>query len=52
MGGWIALLLARQHLRERFGGDSRIRGMILIAPAVDMSEGLMWDRFSDEISNR
>src|SRR5690349_14364973 len=35
MGGWLALLLARA-LRAR--GDSRIAGMVLIAPAVDMTE--------------
>jgi len=52
MGGWIALLLAREHLRNRSLGDSRIRGMALIAPAVDMSEVLMWDRFSDEIKQQ
>jgi len=52
MGGWIALLLARKHLRERSGDDNRIRGMILIAPAVDMSEVLMWDRFSNEIKQQ
>lgn len=52
MGGWIALLLARKHLQERSPGDSRIRAIILIAPAVDMSEVLMWNRFSDEIKHK
>ena len=52
MGGWIALLLARKHLQERPQSDSRIRGIILIAPAVDMSEVLMWNRFSDEIKQQ
>jgi pimeloyl-ACP methyl ester carboxylesterase len=40
MGGWIALLLAEGERR------SRIAGMVLIAPAVDMTEALMWGRFS------
>jgi pimeloyl-ACP methyl ester carboxylesterase len=35
MGGWLALLLARA-LRAQ--GDSRIAGLVLIAPAVDMTE--------------
>lgn len=44
MGGWLALLLARQHLREA-GHDARIRGLVLIAPAADMTGRLMWDVF-------
>jgi pimeloyl-ACP methyl ester carboxylesterase len=35
MGGWLALLLARA-LRRR--GEARINGLVLIAPAVDMTE--------------
>lgn len=45
MGGWIALLLARR-LREL--GDHRIKALVLIAPAVDMTEELMRDSFSAE----
>lgn len=41
MGGWIALLLA-EALRE----TGRIKGLLLIAPAVDMTRALMWDTFS------
>src|SRR3569623_3273165 len=37
MGGWLALLLARS-LRARDNGPGRIAGMVLIAPAVDMTE--------------
>lgn len=45
MGGWIALLLA---LARRHAG--RIKGLVLIAPAVDFTEELMWkQRFTDEI---
>lgn len=43
MGGWLALLLARA-LEGR-----RIAGLLLIAPAVDMTESLMWQRFRPEI---
>ena len=39
MGGWIALLLAAAE-RER---SRRIAGLVLIAPAVDMTKALMWD---------
>ncbi|GAC1331131.1 MAG: alpha/beta hydrolase [Bradyrhizobium sp.] len=47
MGGWMALLAARA-LAE--GGETdRLAGMVLIAPAVDFTETLMWDRFSPEI---
>lgn len=49
MGGWIALLLAKA-LREAGEGE-RLAGLVLIAPAVDMTETLMWDRF-DEAARR
>lgn len=45
MGGWLALLLNRR-LRET--GINRIAGLVLIAPAVDMTEDLMRQTFSDE----
>ncbi|MCR4282642.1 MAG: alpha/beta hydrolase [Bauldia sp.] len=41
MGGWIALLLA-----EALRGTGRVGGLVLIAPAVDMTRALMWDRWS------
>jgi pimeloyl-ACP methyl ester carboxylesterase len=37
MGGWIALLLARRQL----GKGRPFRGLVLIAPAVDMTASLM-----------
>jgi pimeloyl-ACP methyl ester carboxylesterase len=43
MGGWLALLLAKA-LRAR--GEQRIKAMILIAPAVDMTEDLMRAKFT------
>jgi alpha-beta hydrolase superfamily lysophospholipase len=40
MGAWIALLLA-EALRD----SRRIAGLVLVAPAVDMTRALMWDRW-------
>jgi len=45
MGGWLALLLARR-LAET--GDARIKGLVLIAPAVDMTRELMLKDFTAE----
>lgn len=45
MGGWLALLAA-QALRE--SGRS-IAGLVLIAPAVDFTEALIWAALPDEI---
>jgi len=44
MGGWLALLLARA-LSGR-NDATPIAGMVLIAPAVDFTEELMWKQFS------
>jgi pimeloyl-ACP methyl ester carboxylesterase len=43
MGGWLALLL-NKTLREQ--GDDRVGALVLIAPAVDMTEDLMRVTFS------
>jgi pimeloyl-ACP methyl ester carboxylesterase len=43
MGGWIASLLYKALQGER------IAGLILIAPAHDMTEALMWSDFSADI---
>ncbi|MBS0267556.1 MAG: alpha/beta hydrolase, partial [Proteobacteria bacterium] len=48
MGGNIALLLLRKLLRERPEEAARIKALVLIAPAWDMTEELMWKRFSEE----
>jgi pimeloyl-ACP methyl ester carboxylesterase len=47
MGGWIALLLARR-LRE-IPEAPPLAGMVLIAPAVDFTEELMWKHFPASI---
>jgi pimeloyl-ACP methyl ester carboxylesterase len=47
MGGWIALLLARQLAQA--GTLERLAGLVLIAPAWDMTERLMWHRMTPEV---
>ena len=47
MGGWIALLLARKLAQEN--ALERLAGLVLIAPAWDMTERLMWHQMGDEI---
>lgn len=45
MGGHIALLLLRKLLRENPAEAARIKALVLIAPAWDMTEELMWKKF-------
>jgi pimeloyl-ACP methyl ester carboxylesterase len=49
MGGHIALLLLRKLLREDPSEARRIKGLVLIAPAWDMTEELMWKRFGEDV---
>jgi len=55
MGGWLALLLARE-LARRQATRASLAGLVLIAPAPDFTEELMWKSFSpqarQEIENR
>jgi pimeloyl-ACP methyl ester carboxylesterase len=46
MGGWIALLLARHLARQ--GRSRELAGVVLIAPAFDMTEVLMWRELPQE----
>ncbi len=46
MGGFLALLLLRRLLTTAPAQAERIAAMILIAPAWDMTQELMWKRFS------
>ena len=48
MGGWLALLLAEAR-RATGGKDGRIAGLVLIAPALDMTKLLMWDKMSKKV---
>jgi len=45
MGGYIALLLLRVLMREEPAAAARIKALVLIAPAWDMTEELMWKEF-------
>ena len=47
MGGWISLLAARHLMDKR--PQIAPAGIVLIAPAVDMTERLMWDRFPEDL---
>jgi pimeloyl-ACP methyl ester carboxylesterase len=51
MGGWLALLLVRElNKRAPAGGQAAaFAGLVLIAPAVDFTEELMWKRFPTSI---
>jgi len=46
MGGWLALLCARAL--ARMGETARLHGIVLIAPAVDFTEVLIFNRLSPE----
>jgi pimeloyl-ACP methyl ester carboxylesterase len=48
MGGWMALLLAREMSR-RPASRASVAGLVLIAPAPDFTEELMWKGFLPEI---
>jgi pimeloyl-ACP methyl ester carboxylesterase len=43
MGGWLALLVARALAES---GDARVQGLVLVAPAVDMTEKLIFERMT------
>ena len=44
MGAWIAILLARSI-------PQRVAGLLLIAPAADFTETLMWQRMPEDIKS-
>ena len=52
MGGWLALLLLRE-LRRRTEASATlqasINGLVLIAPAVDFTEVLMWEKLPRKV---
>jgi pimeloyl-ACP methyl ester carboxylesterase len=51
MGGWLALLLGRALAGQSMPSAS-VAGLVLIAPAVDFTEELMWKRFTPEVQRQ
>jgi pimeloyl-ACP methyl ester carboxylesterase len=50
MGGWMALLLARALANDpSLSQNAKLAGLVLIAPAPDFTEELMWKNFSEEV---
>jgi len=49
MGGWLALLLWRELSLRNPAAAQRIAGLVLLAPAADMTADLMWDEFPDHV---
>ncbi len=48
MGGWLALLLTRE-LKKR---GVALAGLVLIAPAPDFTEALMWTNFPNDVKRQ
>src|SRR5438876_11380906 len=44
MGGWLALLMTRELARRAGPAVASVAGLVLIAPAVDFTQELMWNR--------
>lgn len=53
MGGWIVLLILRAiaNASPMAAGLAPVRGAVLIAPAWDMTQELMWSKFSRAARN-
>jgi pimeloyl-ACP methyl ester carboxylesterase len=51
MGGWLALLMVRALRARRQIGPASVAGLVLVAPAVDFTEELMWKRFTPAIKH-
>lgn len=47
MGGWLSLLIAKKWAEQESASLAKICGLVLIAPAWDFTEDLMWERFDD-----
>ncbi len=48
-GGYLALLLLRRLRQADPSAAARIKALVLIAPAWDLTEDLMWQKFPDEV---
>jgi pimeloyl-ACP methyl ester carboxylesterase len=46
MGGYIGLLLLRRLIAAQPADAARVKAVVLIAPAWDMTEALMWQAFT------
>ncbi|TFJ95113.1 molecular chaperone DnaJ [Platysternon megacephalum] len=52
MGGWIALLLARTLAARAGGRDGAwLAGLVLVAPAPDFTEELMWKNLPQDVKD-
>ncbi|MBS7540534.1 alpha/beta hydrolase [Ancylobacter lacus] len=49
MGGWIALLLARALAARGPQAQAKLGALVLIAPAPDFTEELMWKAMPEEV---
>ncbi len=49
MGGWLATLLYKNIAENHRNQLHRIAGLVLIAPALDMTKDLMWDEYDETI---
>jgi pimeloyl-ACP methyl ester carboxylesterase len=49
MGGWLALLMVRALRARGQTAAATVAGLVLIAPAVDFTEELMWKRLTPAI---
>jgi pimeloyl-ACP methyl ester carboxylesterase len=52
MGGWMALLMLRELKRRAAAarpGAASVAGLVLIAPAVDFTEVLLWQKLPPEV---
>jgi pimeloyl-ACP methyl ester carboxylesterase len=53
MGGWLALLLARELGRRGPPcGPASLAALVLIAPAVDFTEELLWKQFPAQVKRK
>lgn len=51
-GGYLALLFARYACATTSELAGRIAGLVLIAPAWDLTETLMWQRYPDDVRRK
>lgn len=52
MGGWLAVLLYRHLAKARPDDARRISGLVLLAPALDMTSDLMWNKYDQTVRDQ